>query len=245
MTNDEFDNKVIQVAKSFGNNKNIRYNIWPTNEIEGNCNTSTSTILIKSGVEPQEMKRIRSLIPGFPYGFSIRYAKPWTYEEQDEAVKVNEKSIVTNTYTSSLKKNIMSNNSTNKVDPVIKCFFVSLCTCMALPVLFSFSLTVIVLSFLSAALMIIPLNTLFIYVISRIRLFRWSLHSVWYVISESYLLILYMYFYDRIAIMYFPKFRFYALCEISVFIAIQLVFVLVASICRNRMIKNKQKQKDV
>ncbi len=139
----------------------------------------------------------------------------------------------------------MNNNSTNKVDPVIKCFFVSFCTCMALPVLFSFSLTVIVLSFLSAALMIIPLNTLFIYVISRIRLFRWSLHSVWYVISESFLLILYMYLYDRIAIMYFPEFRFYALCEISVFIAIQLVFVLVASICRNRMIKNKQKQKDV
>lgn len=139
----------------------------------------------------------------------------------------------------------MSNDSTNKVDPIIKCYFVSLCTCMALPVLFSFSLTVIVLSFLSAALMIIPLNTLFIYVISRIRLFRWSLHSVWYVISESFLLILYMYLYDRIAIMYFPEFRFYALCEISVFIAIQLVFVLVASICRNRMIKNKQKQKDV
>lgn len=139
----------------------------------------------------------------------------------------------------------MSKNSTNKVDPIIKCYFVSLCTCMALPVLFSFSLTVIVLSFLSAALMIIPLNTLFIYVISRIRLFRWSLHSVWYVISESFLLILYMYLYDRIAIMYFPEFRFYALCEISVFIAIQLVFVLVASICRNRMIKNKQKQKDV
>ena len=133
----------------------------------------------------------------------------------------------------------MSNNSTNKVDPIIKCYFVSLCTCMALPVLFSFSLTVIVLSFLSAALMIIPLNTLFIYVISRIRLFRWSLHSVWYVISESFLLILYMYLYDRIAIMYFPEFRFYALCEISVFIAIQLVFVLVASICRNMLIKNK------
>ena len=139
----------------------------------------------------------------------------------------------------------MNNNSTNKVDPVIKCYFVSLCTVMALPVLFFFSLTVIVLSFLSAALMIIPLNTLFIYVISRIRLFRWSLHSVWYVISESLLLILYMYLYDRIAIMYFPEFRFYALCEISVFIAIQLMFVLVASICRNRMIKNKQKQKDV
>ena len=139
----------------------------------------------------------------------------------------------------------MSNNSTNKVDPVIKCFFVSLCTCMALPVLFSFSLTVIVLSFLSAALMIIPLNTLFIYVISRIRLFRWSLHSVWYVIFENLLLLSHMCLYDRITLMYFPKLRSNTLCDISVFIAIQLVFVLVASICRNRMIKNKQKQKDV
>lgn len=139
----------------------------------------------------------------------------------------------------------MSNNSTNKVDPIIKCYFVSLCTCMALPVLFSFSLTVIVLSFLSAALMIIPLNTLFIYVISRIRLFRWSLHSVWYVISESLLLLSHMCLYDRITLMYFPKLRFNTLCDISVFITIQLVFVLVASICRNRMIKNKQKQKDV
>lgn len=146
---------------------------------------------------------------------------------------------------SSLKKNIMSNDSTNKVDPIIKCYFVSLCTCMALPVLFSFSLTVIVLSFLSAALMIIPLNTLFIYVISRIRLFRWSLHSVWYVIFENLLLLSHMCLYDRITLMYFPKLRFNTLCYISVFIAIQLVFVLVASICRNRMIKNKQKQKDV
>ena len=139
----------------------------------------------------------------------------------------------------------MSNTSTNKVDPVIKCFFVSLCTYMALPVLFSFSLTVIVLSFLSAALMIIPLNTLFIYVISRIRLFRWSLHSVWYVIFENLLLLSHMCLYDRITLMYFPKLRFNTLCDISVFITIQLVFVLVASICRNRMIKNKQKQKDV
>lgn len=139
----------------------------------------------------------------------------------------------------------MNNNSTNKVDPIIKCYFVSLCTCMALPVLFSFSLTVIVLSFLSAALMIIPLNTLFIYVISRIRLFRWSLHSVWYVIFENLLLLSHMCLYDRITLMYFPKLRFNTLCEISVFIAIQLMFVLVASICRNRMIKNKQKQKDV
>ena len=139
----------------------------------------------------------------------------------------------------------MNNNSTNKVDPIIKCYFVSLCTCMALPVLFFFFFTVIVLSFFFVALMIIPLNTLFIYVISRIRLFRWSLHSVWYVIFENLLLLSHMCLYDRITLMYFPKLRFNTLCDISVFITIQLVFVLVASICRNRMIKNKQKQKDV
>ena len=139
----------------------------------------------------------------------------------------------------------MSNDSTNKVDPVIKCFFVSFCTIMAAVFILSFSIKVLILCFVIYGLIIIPLNTLFIYVISRIRLFRWSLHSVWYVIFENLLLLSHMCLYDRIAIMYFPEFRFYALCEISVFIAIQLVFVLVVSICRNRMIKNKQKQKDV
>lgn len=139
----------------------------------------------------------------------------------------------------------MSNDSTNKVDPVIKCFFVSFCTIMAVVFILSFSIKVLILCFVIYGLIIIPLNTLFIYVISRIRLFRWSLHSVWYVIFENLLLLSHMCLYDRITLMYFPKLRFNTLCEISVFIAIQLMFVLVASICRNRMIKNKQKQKDV
>lgn len=139
----------------------------------------------------------------------------------------------------------MSNNSTNKVDPVIKCFFVSFCTIMAVVFILSFSIKVLILCFVIYGLIIIPLNTLFIYVISRIRLFRWSLHSVWYVIFENLLLLSHMCLYDRITLMYFPKLRFNTLCEISVFITIQLVFVLVASICRNRMIKNKQKQTDV
>ena len=139
----------------------------------------------------------------------------------------------------------MNNNSTNKVDPVIKCYFVSLCTIMAVVFILSFSIKVLILCFVIYGLTIIPLNTLFIYVISRIRLFRWSLHSVWYVISESLLLLSHMCLYDRITLMYFPKLRFNTLCDISVFITIQLVFVLVVSICRNRMIKNKQNQKDV
>lgn len=139
----------------------------------------------------------------------------------------------------------MSNDSTNKVDPVIKCFFVSFCTIMAVVFILSFSIKVLILCFVIYGLIIIPLNTLFIYVISRIRLFRWSLHSVWYVIFENLLLLSHICLYDRITLMYFPKLRFNTLCYISVFIAIQLVFVLVASICRNRMIKNKQKQTDL
>ena len=133
----------------------------------------------------------------------------------------------------------MSNDSTNKVDPVIKCFFVSFCTIMAAVFILSFSIKVLILCFVIYGLTIIPLNTLFIYVISRIRLFGWSLHSVWYVIFENLLLLSHMCLYDRITLMYFPKLRFNTLCDISVFIAIQLVFVLVASICRNMIIKNK------
>ena len=34
----------------------------------------------------------------------------------------------------------MSNDSTNKVDPVIKCFFVSFCTVMAVAFISSFSI---------------------------------------------------------------------------------------------------------
>lgn len=134
----------------------------------------------------------------------------------------------------------MSNDSTNKVDPIIKCYFVSLCTIMAVAV-FSFSFTAIVLIFMTAAIMIIPLNTLFIYVISRIRLFRWSLHSVRYVIFETLLLVSHMCLYDRITLMYFPKLRSNTLCDISVFVTVQLVFVFVVSICRNKKIKDKQK----
>ncbi len=102
----------------------------------------------------------------------------------------------------------MSNDSTNKVDPVIKCFFVSFCTIMAVVFILSFSIKVLILCFVIYGLTIIPLNTLFIYVISRIRLFRWSLHSVWYVIFENLLLLSHMCLYDRITLMYFPKLRF-------------------------------------
>ena len=86
MTSEEFDNKVIEVAKSFGDNNGITYNILSTSRLNGNCNSSTSTILIKSGVSEEQMKRIKNRIPGLSIGFSINKPKPWTKEEQDDAV---------------------------------------------------------------------------------------------------------------------------------------------------------------
>ena len=109
----------------------------------------------------------------------------------------------------------MSNDSTNKVDPVIKCFFVSFCTVMAVAFISSFSIKFLILVFVLTGPTLIPLNTLFIYVISRIRLFRWSLHSVRYVIFETLLLISHMCLYDKITLMYFPKLRSNTLCDIS------------------------------
>ena len=129
----------------------------------------------------------------------------------------------------------MSNDSTNKVDPVIKCFFVSFCTIMAVVFILSFSIKVLILCFVLYGLTIIPLNTLFIYVISRIRLFRWSLHSVWYVIFENLLLLSHMCLYDRITLMYFPKLRFNTLCDISVFITIHYCPRKSVNICLNTL----------
>ena len=86
VSSDEFDNEVIRVAESFGNNPNITYNFAPTSELQGNCNSSTSTILIKSGTSEKEMERIKNKIPGLSWGFSTKTAKPWTKEEQNTAV---------------------------------------------------------------------------------------------------------------------------------------------------------------
>lgn len=85
MTQDEFDETVIQVAESFGNDDNITYNLCADKETTGNCNSSTSTILLKSGVPKNILKRIWQLIEGIKWGFSI-YTKPWSKEEQKNAV---------------------------------------------------------------------------------------------------------------------------------------------------------------
>ena len=53
----------------------------------------------------------------------------------------------------------MSNDSTNKVDPVIKCFFVSFCTVMAVAFISSFSIKFLILVFVLTGPTLIPLNT--------------------------------------------------------------------------------------
>ena len=83
ITEDEFDNKVIEVANSFDENDNKRYFILPHNDNQGNCNTSTSTILIKAGVPENQIREIKKIIPGNSFGFSPK-SKPWTKEDQKE-----------------------------------------------------------------------------------------------------------------------------------------------------------------
>ena len=66
---EEFDKAVKDAANSFGNNPDIEYQVFPNDETEGNCNTSTSTILLKAGVSPETIKQIEEEIPGINYGF--------------------------------------------------------------------------------------------------------------------------------------------------------------------------------
>ena len=54
--------------------------------VQGNCNTSSSTILLKSGVSKETIEKIREQIPGIKTGFDSE-TKPWTSEEQKKAIK--------------------------------------------------------------------------------------------------------------------------------------------------------------
>ncbi|MCR5512005.1 MAG: hypothetical protein K6F43_00380, partial [Prevotella sp.] len=91
MESEQFDKKVMQTIKSFGNKDGITYNIFGgSDETSGNCNTSSSTILIKSGVGKEEMKSLESNIEGINSGFRTTTPKPWTEEEQKKALEEKE-----------------------------------------------------------------------------------------------------------------------------------------------------------
>ena len=93
MKDEEFENRISEVAESFGNNESITYMFIPIKETQGNCNTSSSTILLKAGLSPKDLENLNKLIPGVVTGFDT-YTRPWTKKEQEEAVlrerKVNE-----------------------------------------------------------------------------------------------------------------------------------------------------------
>ena len=96
MTSDEFDMKVINVINEFGKDFNIKYNLYPSDKDEGNCNSSSSTILIKSGVDEKKVDEIKNKIDGVVWGFSST-PKPWTAKEQKKAVKeVQQKKVEEN-----------------------------------------------------------------------------------------------------------------------------------------------------
>ena len=68
ITDEQFDQQVISTAESFGNNSKIKYYIIPFSETQGNCNSSTSTILLKAGVSKEQIKEIKKQIPGISTG---------------------------------------------------------------------------------------------------------------------------------------------------------------------------------
>ena len=95
MTEEAFDNAVINSAKQFHGNKTVKYRLIPLGETEGNCNTSTTSLLKNAGVNDDEIDRIESEISGIDIGFGS--VKPWTEEQrnaaeacQEERRKMNE-----------------------------------------------------------------------------------------------------------------------------------------------------------
>ena len=51
----------------------------------GNCNTSSSTLLYKTGVPMKTIKNISNKIKGNDYGFGD--IKPWTRDEKIKAIE--------------------------------------------------------------------------------------------------------------------------------------------------------------
>jgi hypothetical protein len=88
MTEEAFDNAVINSAKQFRGNKTVKYRIIPSGETEGNCNSSTTSLLKNAGVNESEIDRISSEVPGIDIGLGS--VKPWT-EEQRKAAETRQK----------------------------------------------------------------------------------------------------------------------------------------------------------
>ena len=79
------DFKTKYVYDAAGNKLRTTHESVVTNTTEGNCNTSTTTLLKKAGVSDGEINRIKNQIPEFKTGFGD--VKPWSDEERKEAFR--------------------------------------------------------------------------------------------------------------------------------------------------------------
>lgn len=89
MTTEEFDSKIIDSAKRFGNIEGIQYSLYPgEDETLGNCNTSSTTLLMQAGVSTEQIADIEKKMEGVHWGFGT--VKPWTKDEQKKAIEKHE-----------------------------------------------------------------------------------------------------------------------------------------------------------
>jgi hypothetical protein len=85
MTSEEFDAKVMETAESFGDDENksdFGYSLFGNTWLSpnsGNCNSSSYTLLKKSGAEI-----LPSTLPGVAWGWGQEI--PWTEDEQKKAI---------------------------------------------------------------------------------------------------------------------------------------------------------------
>ena len=89
MTSDEFDDAVIKSAAEFKGNTEIKYRVIPLEETEGNCNTSTTSLLKNAGVSKTELNRIGKNIKGIKIGFGS--TKAWNLKQRKEVVRKKDK----------------------------------------------------------------------------------------------------------------------------------------------------------
>ena len=89
MTENMFESNIKKAAKQFEGNTEINYNILAPSEKSGNCNTSTTTLLIKAGVTEESIQKLKKEIKGNAHGFG--QTRPWTEEERKKAEEDNEK----------------------------------------------------------------------------------------------------------------------------------------------------------
>ena len=104
MNSDEFDKAVIDTANSYGDKEGINYHFASLSDITGNCNSSSSTSLFKSGVSKERLSEIKDIIPGMDWGFGD--IKPWTESEQTEALKKAMESLTRMLYYEKLEESL-------------------------------------------------------------------------------------------------------------------------------------------